>query len=283
MSNHIIVSALQYTSSLKENETLKMVLNYMHEALKNKPDLITLPECATFLCSNKRETFIKAKFEADSYTISEISKFAKKNMVNVLIGSLQTKLKNKKNNLVNRSYLINSRGEIISKYDKIHMFDVKLSEKNKFLESKTYLSGNKAVIAELKSGSKKIKLGLTICYDLRFPHLYWDLARAGAEIIFVPSAFTKSTGQVHWHSLLKSRAIETGCFIVAPAQVGKHFPGRESFGHSLIVSPWGKILADAGHKKGVITAKINLNEINISRSKIPNLSNQKKYTIYYQK
>ena len=200
--------------------------------------------------------------------------------VNILIGSLQTKVifRNKKNCcLVNRSFFINTKGIVINKYDKIHMFDVILSDKEKFIESDTYLSGDKAVLGELNVNGNKIKFGLTICYDLRFPGLFRDLAKAGAEIIFVPSAFSKTTGKLHWHALLKARAIENGCFIIAPAQTGEHFKGRSSFGHSLIVSPWGEILADAKKTEGIVTSKINIQEVYMCRKKIPSLKNGKRY------
>ena len=144
---------------------------------------------------------------------------------------------------------INRKGKIICKYDKIHMYDVKISKQQSYQESKTYESGKSAKIAKLKVNEKYYKIGMTICYDLRFPHLFRDLALNGADLITVPSVFMHITGKDHWHSLLKARAIETGCYIVAPAQYGHYLNKRKSYGHSLIVSPWGKILKDAKTEK----------------------------------
>ena len=280
MSNKILVSCIQYRAFEDEVKTLKKLLPMIINAAKNKPDLITLPECATFLCSNKRKTLLSATKEECSLTIREISKLAKSLKLNILIGSLQTiiKISNKKE-LVNRSFLINFDGKIVQRYDKIHMFDVTLPNGKTYNESKTYTNGEKAVISNLIVGKKVYKLGLTICYDIRFPMLYRALAKAGAQIITVPSAFTKKTGESHWHALLKARAIETGCYLIAPAQVGKHFQGRETYGHSLIVSPWGKVLADGGKKECIINAKIDISKVNKTRSMIPSLSNEKKFTL----
>ena len=172
--------------------------------------------------------------------------------------------------------MIGPTGDILYKYDKIHLYDVKLPNGDVFRESDTYKSGNKAIIAEIKKN--KIKIGLTICYDLRFPHLYQDLAVNGAEIIVVPSAFSNLTGPVHWHTLLKARAIETGAFIIAPAQTGSHECGRTSYGHSLIVSPWGEIIKDAKKKVGIIHSNIDLNEVIKARKAIPSLNSKKIYS-----
>ena len=280
MSKEIIVSCLQYKSLESEQKTLEKIIPLIEKAASLNSDIVALPECATFLCKEKKQTIRNSDFEKNSLSISKMSKLAKVYKMNILIGSLQTKIPNNENYLiVNRSFLIDSNGKIVQRYDKIHMFDVQLATGNEFKESNTYTAGNKAKIAELNIRKKRYKLGLTICYDLRFPSLFQDLAKAGAEIIFVPSAFTKTTGQYHWHTLLKARAIETGCFVLAPAQVGKHFVNRESYGHSLIISPWGKILADGQTKEGIVSAKIDINEVKKTRKMIPNLSNQKNYCI----
>ena len=176
---------------------------------------------------------------------------------------------------MNRSFLVGPKGDVLYKYDKIHLYDVNLPNGDVYKESNTYKSGNKAIIAEIKKN--KIKIGLTICYDLRFPNLYQDLAVNGAEIIVVPSAFSNLTGPVHWHTLLKARAIETGAFIIAPAQTGCHECGRTSYGHSLIVSPWGEILKDAKEEIGIIHANINLDEVMKARRAIPALNSKKDY------
>ena len=259
------VACIQYKSYEDEKKTLKKLIPLIYSAAKKKVDLITLPECATFLNTNKSDTMKNASFERNSLSLKMIKEIAKNLDVNILIGSLQTleyKMLTKK--LFNRSFLINRKGKVICKYDKIHMYDVKISKQQSYQESKTYESGKSAKIAKLKVNGKYYKIGMTICYDLR---------------ITVPSVFMHITGKDHWHSLLKARAIETGCYIVAPAQYGHYFNKRKSYGHSLIVSPWGKILKDAKTEKNIIITDIDKRQIEIARSKIPSLFINKKYKI----
>ena len=184
----------------------------------------------------------------------------------ILIGSLIVKIS--KNKLVNRSVLIDRSGKIRTYYDKIHMYDVVLSKKEKYFESKSFNPGNKAKTFNLPWG----KIGLTICYDLRFPILYRKLAKAGSLFLTVPSAFTETTGRKHWHSLLKARAIENFCYIFAPAQSGTHYNGRKTYGHSMIVSPDGKILKELGKREGVITTTIDPKKPMKLRRTIPSVS-----------
>ncbi len=209
----------------------------------------------------------------ENFSLQTLIALAKSHAVYILIGSLPIKLENK---ITNRSFLIGPDGKILCKYDKIHLYDVNLPNGDIYRESDTYSSGNKAVIGQIKEN--RFKIGMTICYDLRFPNLYQDLAKNGAEIITVPSAFSNVTGPDHWHTLLKARAIETGSFIIAPAQSGKHQCGRTSFGHSLIISPWGRILSDANKKEGLIYTIINLEEVTLARQAIPNIFSKKKYS-----
>ena len=274
------VACIQYKSYEDEKKTLKKLIPLIYSAAKKKVDLITLPECATFLNISKSDTMMNASFEKNSFSLRIIKEIAKNLDVNILIGSLQTleyKILTKK--LYNRSFLIDRKGKVICKYDKIHMYDVKISKQQSYQESKTYESGQSAKIAKLKVNGKYYKIGMTICYDLRFPHLFRDLALNGADLITVPSVFMHITGKDHWHSLLKARAIETGCYIVAPAQYGHYFNKRKSYGHSLIVSPWGKILKDAKTEKNIIIADIDKRQIEIARSKIPSLFINMKYKI----
>ena len=237
MKRNLLIACLQYTSTKNELTTLKKVNNLIDAAVEAKAELVSLPECATSLQENSILTKKLAKSENENISLQYLKETAKTKSIFILIGSLPIKLQNK---LVNRSFLIGPHGDILYKYDKIHLYDVNLPNGQIYKESETYFSGNRAVIAEIKK--TKIKIGMTICYDVRFPILYQDLALNGAEIIVVPSAFSNITGPVHWHTLLKARAIETGAFIIAPAQTGNHECGRVSFGHSLIISPWGEIL-----------------------------------------
>ena len=197
---------------------------------------------------------MNASFEKNSFSLNIIKEIAKNLDVNILIGSLQTleyKMLTKK--LFNRSFLINRKGKVICKYDKIHMYDVALSKKEKYFESKTFIAGKKIKSFNLPWG----KLGLSICYDLRFPNLFRKLSKAGSLFISIPSAFTETTGKRHWHSLLKARAIENFCYIFAPAQGGAHYNGRKTFGHSMVVSPDGKILKELKKSEGVITVTVD--------------------------
>ena len=224
------VACIQYKSYENEGKTLKKLIPLIHVAAKNKVDLITLPECSTFLNINKSETISNASFEKNSFSLKTIKETAKALNVNILIGSLQTlEYKMSKKKLFNRSFLINKKGKIICKYDKIHMYDVKITKNQSYQESKTYESGETAKIAKLEINGKCFKIGMTICYDLRFPHLFRDLALEGADLITVPSVFMHITGKDHWHNLLQARAIETGCYIIAPAQYGRYFNKRKYY------------------------------------------------------
>ena len=272
MNRKLSIASLQYSSAKNENHTLETIRDLIDKALDVEAELITLPECATSLQKNSFLTNELAKTEDENFSLQILKEIAKINSIFILIGSLPIKVGDK---LVNRSFLVGPKGDVLYKYDKIHLYDVNLPNGDVYRESDTYKSGNKAIIAEIKKN--KIKIGLTICYDLRFPHLYQDLAVNGAEIIVVPSAFSNLTGPVHWHTLLKARAIETGAFIIAPAQTGYHECGRTSYGHSLIVSPWGEVLKDAKEEIGIIHADINLDEVMKARNAIPALNSKKDY------
>ena len=273
MNRNLSIACLQYSSTENEKYTLETIKDLINEALVAKAELITLPECATSLQKNSTLTKKLADTENESFSLQTLKEIAKLNSIFILIGSLPIKVHDK---LVNRSFLVGPEGDVLYKYDKIHLYDVDLPNGDIFRESDTYLPGNKAVIAKIKKN--KIKIGLTICYDLRFPNLYQDLAVNGAEIIVVPSAFSNLTGPIHWHTLLKARAIETGSFIVAPAQTGFHECGRISYGHSLIVSPWGEILKDAKKEVGIIHVNIDLEEVKKVRRAIPSLNSKKDYS-----
>ena len=273
MNRNLSIACLQYTSAKNEKHTLETIKCLIDKAVDVEAEFITLPECATSLQKDSTLTKKLAKTENENFSLQTLKEIAKLNSIFILIGSLPIKVYDK---LVNRSFLIGPNGNVLYKYDKIHLFNVELPNGDVFRESDTYAPGNKAIIAKIKKNM--IKIGLTICYDLRFPNLYQDLAVNGAEIILVPSAFSNLTGPVHWHTLLKARAIETGAFIVAPAQTGYHECGRISYGHSLIVSPWGEVLKDAKKEVGIIHSKINLEEVMKVRKSIPSLNSKKNYS-----
>ena len=245
------VSCLQLKSNNNIIYNLEKTINLIKKAVKQKADFILTPEVSSLFSLNKKELLeICTSMKKDTY-LQGIRQQAKKYKKWILIGSLIIKVS--KNKLVNRSVLIDRNGKIKAYYDKIHMYDVALSKKEKYFESKTFSAGKKITSYNLPWG----KLGFSICYDLRFPNLYRKLSKSGSLFLAVPSAFTKTTGKRHWHSLLRARAIENFCFVFAPAQCGMHYNGRKTYGHSLIISPDGKILKELKKKEGVITANIN--------------------------
>ena len=261
----IKVSCIQTNSFISPIENIHHVSDLIKKAIKQKPDLICLPECVGIFTDDKKK--LNNFCKNDNIFLNFIKELSKKYKVHFIIGSLPFIKLNKK--FLNRSFVVNNKGEVIAEYDKINLFDVKLNSKEKYLESKLYDPGKKIKVVSLPWG----KLGLSICYDIRFPDLYKKLAKNGADFLSIPAAFTKTTGKAHWHSLIRSRAIENGCFVFAPAQCGVHQNNRETFGHSMIVDPWGQILAEAKNKPTVITAEINISSIKDIRRKIPSMTN----------
>ena len=205
--------------------------------------------------------------QKDNPDVKQITALTAELGVHVLIGSMVL-ASDDTPKAVNRSLLLAPDGAVAAQYDKIHMFDVTLANGETHAESANYQPGNTLSLADIGG----MKLGLSICYDVRFPTLYRRLAQAGADIISVPSAFTRPTGKAHWHILLRARAIETGCFIIAPAQVGAHENGRETYGHSLIVDPWGHVLAEAGDDDDMILANLDASLVEKARAQIPALA-----------
>jgi predicted amidohydrolase len=259
------VSCIQLCTSNNVEHNLKRTKKFFLQAVKQKADFILTPEVSSKITLDKKRLLKSAtSMEKDIY-LKEMKILAKRYKKWVLIGSLIIKIKNK---LVNRSVLISSKGKINSFYDKIHMYDAKLSSKEKYFESKTFSSGKQIKVTNLPWG----KLGLSICYDLRFPNMYRTMSKRGAIFISVPSAFTETTGKRHWHSLLRARAIENFSYIFAPGQAGKHCNGRRTYGHSLIVSPDGVILKELGKKEGVITSIVNPKLVKKLRKAIPSIN-----------
>jgi predicted amidohydrolase len=259
------VSCIQLKSNDNILDNLKKTEKLISKAVKQKTDFILTPEVSS-LFSLKKKNLLKVckSMKKDIYLIG-IKKLAKKYKKWILIGSLIIKVT--KNKLVNRSVLIDKSGKIRTYYDKVHMYDAVLSKREKYFESKIFSAGKKIKSSNLPWG----KLGLSICYDLRFPNMYRKLSKAGCDYISIPSAFTETTGKRHWHSLLKARAIENFCYIFAPAQGGTHYNGRKTFGHSMIVSPDGKILKELKKSEGVITVSIDPKLPKKLRSIIPSL------------
>ncbi len=263
------VACIQLTSSADLLENIAKVEGMVSRAVVQGAQLITTPE-NTFLIeeSGKNRVFYT---QNEHPAVKASAEMARKYKVWLLIGSVAIAANNEK--LYNRSLLFNPHGEIVVQYDKIHLFDVDVGDGQTYRESARFMAGDKAVIAETPWG----KLGMTICYDVRFPQLYRALAKAGVGIITVPAAFTQVTGEAHWHVLLRARAIETGCFIIAPAQTGIHAGNRKTYGHSLIIDPWGKVLADGDTDEGIIIADLDLAEVAKTRAKLPSLTHDREF------
>jgi predicted amidohydrolase len=237
-------------------------------------DFIMTPENTGLIGANRAETLAKAQTEENHAMLAAARASARDAGVWFLLGSIHVRVGTEEQ-IRNRSYLIDAGGQVVAHYDKIHMFDVQLAGGENYRESSTFKPGEKAVLAETPWGI----LGMTICYDLRFPYLYRDLAHAGATMLAIPSSFTVPTGTAHWHTLMRARAIETGCFVFAPAQVGTHKgSNRKTYGHSIVVAPWGEVLADAGgEKSGFVVADIDFAKVEEARRAVPSLTHDRKY------
>jgi len=260
------VSCIQLKSNNNIQSNFIKTERLIKKAISQKTDFILTPEISSLFSLNKKKLLEQCtSMNKDEYLIG-IKRLAKKHKKWILIGSLIIKIGKKK--LVNRSVLINTKGRIHSYYDKIHMYDVVLSKKESYFESRTFVAGKKYKISRLPWG----KLGMSVCYDLRFPNLYRNLAKKGSLFLSIPSAFTETTGKRHWHSLLKARAIENFCYIFAPNQIGKNTKERETFGHSTIVSPDGKIIKLKKSGTGVIYANIDPYQSMKLRKIIPSLN-----------
>ena len=257
------------TSGREPADNLTVASKLIRQAKAQGAELIMTPETTNMMEPRRALLFEKAVAEEDDASAAGFSALAAELGVWLLIGSLVVRVAPDK--AANRSMLFDPKGRVAARYDKIHMFDVEIPDGQSYRESKAYQAGVQAVLADLPWG----RLGMTVCYDLRFPYLYRDLAQAGAGFLSVPAAFTRFTGQAHWHVLLRARAIETGCFVFAPAQCGTHAQGRETFGHSLVIAPWGEILADGGEEPGVILAKIDPALIVKARAMVPALTHDR--------
>ena len=264
---------IQMRSGLDPAANLAAALKLIDEAKAAGADYVLTPEMTNILAAKREQLFAKIVAEEQDTTLTTLRDVARKLAIYIHIGSLAIKASPEK--AANRSFLIDRRGEVVARYDKIHMFDVDLAGGESYRESDTYRPGELAMIADLPWG----RLGLTVCYDLRFPALYRALAEAGASFLAIPSAFTRQTGEAHWHVLQRARAIENGCFVLAAAQGGEHENGRETYGHSLVVNPWGRILAEGGTEPGVVMAQIDPSEIVAARSRIPSLHHGRRFEL----
>jgi len=259
-------------------DNLVQTLAMLRQAVDGGAGFVLTPECSNGLSSNRAHQRAVLRREEDDLTLAELRAEVAARGIWLLIGSLGLLTDDSDGRFANRSLLIGPDGGIVARYDKIHMFDVNVSETEIYRESAGYRPGDRAVVTQTPFG----KIGMTVCYDLRFAQLYRRLAQAGAEILTVPAAFNHITGAAHWEVLLRARAIETGCYVLAPAQTGFHSEtagkGRRTHGHSLAVAPWGEVIADGGTEPGVTFVELDLARVAEARARIPALTHDRAFT-----
>lgn len=275
MGEIFTAACLQLNSTAIVAENIATVTALAGQAAARGAQFIATPEVTTMVTRMQADVIRNSTFAQDEDpAVAAFAALAAKLRVWLLIGSIPIRVADDK--VANRCFLFDPKGQIAASYDKIHMFDVDLPNGERYRESKSFVPGQCAVLHDLPWG----RLGLSICYDLRFPHLYRSLAKAGADFITIPAAFTKTTGEAHWHILQRARAIETGCYVLAPAQTGTHSgDGRKTYGHSLIIAPWGEILADAGEEVGFILAEIDPAQVVKARAQVPSLRHDVAYAL----
>ncbi len=271
------VGLVQMTAGPDPVANLAVTRRMVREAATGGAGFVLTPEVTNILSSDRALQARVLREEAGDETLAALRSDAASLGIWLLIGSLGLKTGDPDGRFANRSFLIGPDGQVRARYDKIHMFDVNVSETEQYRESAAYRPGARAVVADTPFG----RLGLSVCYDLRFPHLYRRLAQGGAQILTVPAAFNDTTGAAHWHVLLRARAIETGCWVIAPAQTGTHGlhngRPRRTYGHSLVVAPWGEVVSDAGTDPGVTFARIDLDEVARARGRVPSLTHDRPF------
>lgn len=265
------VACVQVNASEHMDANIAIAVQRVAEAAADGVSFVLFPENVGLMTWGHRAVVEAAAPEATHPVVKALKQAARNHGVWVLVGSVA--VPSPDGRVCNRSILLNDHGEAVAHYDKIHLFDVDLGDGEVYRESKTFAPGDRAVVAPTPWGG----LGMSVCYDLRFPHLYRALARAGAVMLTVPAAFTRRTGEAHWHSLLRARAIETGSYVLAPAQTGTHMRGRETYGHALMVDPWGAVVADAGAAPSMIVADLDLGKVAEARTRMPSLHHDRTF------
>lgn len=269
----------QLSSTENPKENLEIINKMINIAAAKNVDFIALPETANCISNSKTHQDKVLRVEEEDITLASLIKAAKNKSLNILVGSLALKHNKSGDKFINRSFFIDTSGRILAKYDKLHMFDANVSYSEKYNESSKFAAGEKAIVVSTAIG----KFGLSICYDIRFPYLYRDLSKRGAQILTVPSAFTVPTGKAHWEILLRARAIENGAFVIAPAQTGTHnFSNggyRKTYGHSMAVDPWGTVLVNATSSVNSLSYfSCDLSKVAAVRYKLPSLTHDCKYS-----
>lgn len=272
MTEPFRLACVQTNSGNDMAANIEAAVNFIHAAREAGADFISLPECVSMMEPDRALVAEKAAPQETHPALESFKGCARDTGAWLLAGSVTVELDDER--VANRSVLLDPEGGVRAWYDKIHMFDVDLPGGESYRESQTYRPGGEARIATTPWGV----LGMTVCYDLRFPRLYRALAQAGADFLAVPSAFTRQTGRAHWHVLLRARAIETGCYVFAPAQCGDHPGNRQTYGHSLIVDPWGEIIADGGEAPGFVIADIDPAKVAEARRALPSLEHDRDFS-----
>jgi len=267
------VGVVQLASGIDPAANAAAVAQALRTAATQHAQIAFTPEMSGLLDRDRTRLLGHAHAGAGDPTLAAARTVARETGMWVQLGSLAVRAAPQAEHLVNRAFLIDGTGEIVARYDKIHLFDVDLGEGQRYRESATFAPGDRAVVAPTPWGP----LALSICYDMRFPELYRALAEAAPAMIAVPAAFTRPTGEAHWHTLLRARAIETGAFVIAAAQSGQHEDGRETWGHSLVVDPWGVVLADMGEGAGVRVIEVDLDAVPRARAKLPTLAHRRRF------
>lgn len=257
---------------------LAVTLEMLRKAVAGGAQFVLTPEVTNCISTSRKHQQQVLQFEDDDITLAALRAEAKAAGIWLLIGSLGLKTGDADQRFSNRSFMIGQDGEIVAKYDKIHMFDVQINETETWRESEGYRPGTEAVLAKTDFAN----IGMSVCYDVRFSHLYRALANAGAQILTVPAAFSPVTGAAHWHALLRARAIESGCFVIAPAQTGTHASAahktRDTYGHSLVIDPWGEVILDAGKASGVYKFDLDMEKGMAARQRVPSLANARDFS-----
>jgi predicted amidohydrolase len=267
------VGLVQMRSGRTPAANVAAAVKLIGQASEAGADYVQTPEMTNILELKRENLFAAIVAEEEDAGLAAFRDLARKLGLWLHIGSLAIKISPDK--AANRAFLIDPKGEIVARYDKIHMFDVDLANGESYRESRSYRAGELAVVGDLPWG----RLGLTICYDLRFPALHRALAESGATFLAIPAAFTKQTGEAHWHVLMRARAIENGSFVFAAAQGGTHEDGRSTYGHSLVIDPWGRVIAEGGTEPGVVLAEIDPGEVAVARARIPSLQHGRRFEV----
>lgn len=261
----------QMTSGIDPAANAAAIVEMVGRAAEQGADMLFTPEMAGYLDRNRARAADTLRSEADDPVLNAVREAAARHGLWVHLGSLPLKEEGGDGRWVNRSFMIDDKGGIRARYDKIHLFDVDLATGESWRESSVYRPGEEVVAVD----TPWARMGLSVCYDMRFPDLYRALTNAGATMLLMPAAFTVPTGQAHWHVLLRARAIEAGCFVIAAAQTGRHQDGRETYGHSLVIDAWGEVLLDMGEEAGLALAEIDLSRVEEVRGRVPAIANRR--------